>query len=439
MYGPHLMLSHAAPRVLLADAQAHSLEGDVSAARAPLSAQLGGLLCLAGVLLVTALAATSRAPLVYDEVPYLKPVALVHRYGLSLRLLSEYPEPAGLLHNVLHRALEPWTGLAPPRVRLVNPALLGLTLMATWLTLRLLGAKRPAGTSVTLIAIPSIWVMTGMVLTELPSIFLTSSSVYLLVLAQRIAPERRGSSLALALGGGALLGLAFLSRASVLVVLGALPCLVRLDWKWPAAYALGALLVAGPIIGYWGGLVPPQSVVAVGASSVSAYNLLLSFCYGAVMMLILAPRWFDLPARAMLPIAGVIVLANAFTGALEINVARSVVARLPGVVATLVPRLAGGAMLALAALFLVSSLKHLYVRRHDPVWLFLCVATLLLVASPGKITHQFSSRYTGMASGMMVMASEPFAPPSAWSVIGPAIGMMIGLASLLSYYAIGTP
>ncbi|MDR3634989.1 MAG: hypothetical protein P4L84_14385 [Isosphaeraceae bacterium] len=391
---------------------------------------------LAGLALLTAVAALSRAPLVYDEAPYLKPVALLHHDGLSLRFLHDYPEPAGLLHNVLHWVLEPLTGLKPPGVRLVNPVLLGLTILVSFLTLRLLVSEQPLGNSLAIIAIPSIWTLTGMVLTEMPAIFLTSLSVYLLLLSRQIVPGGRMVASTAALVGGMMLGAAFLSRASVLVVLGALPCLALTNWRSAAAYALGALLVAGPIIGYWGGLVPPQSVVPVATSSISAYNTILSVCYAATMMLILAPRWFDVRARWALPLVGAIILLNALTGVVEIPVLRSTIARLPEVFARAVPRLAGGAMLALASLFLFCSLKHIYVRRHDPVWLFLCFAMLLLIVSPGKITHQFSSRYTGMAAGLMVLASAPFAASVPWAMAGQVIGMLIGLASLLSYYGL---
>src|SRR5262249_125107 len=89
---------------------------------------------LFGLVILFALAALVRTPLIYDESPYIKPVALLHQYGLSLTFLREYPEPAGLLHNVLHWALEPATGLRPQLVRLVNPTLLVLTIFLTALT-----------------------------------------------------------------------------------------------------------------------------------------------------------------------------------------------------------------------------------------------------------------------------------------------------------------
>ena len=396
----------------------------------------------AGLVGLFVLAATTRAPLVYDEAPYLKPVGLLNQYGLSLRFLRDYPEPAGLLHNVLHWVLQPWTGLSPPWVRLVNPVLLALTILVTDRTLRLSGSEQPLGSSLAMLGIPFTWVLAGMALTEMPSVLLSSLSVYLLLLGRRLQSGRPAVSVATACAGGAMLGLAFLSRATVLVVLGALPCLLLSDGKRSArtvaAFAVGALVLAGPILAYWGGLVPPHSVVPVGTASFSVHNLVLSFSYGATVMLILAPHWFDLRAGWALAIIGVILALNGISGVLEIPVTRSVVARLPAAFGAVVPRLAGSAMLGLAALFVVCSVKNLYARRSDPVWLFACLAMLLLLASPGKIVHQYSSRYTGMASGMMVIASDPYAPPTAGRLFRPAVGMLIGIFSLLSYYALGT-
>jgi len=78
--------------------------------------------------------------------------------------------------------------------------------------------------------------------------------------------------------------------------------------------------------------------------------------------------------------------------------------------------------------------ENLHGGRSDPMWLFFCVSMVLLIASSGKIVHQYSSRYTAMASGMMILASDSFAPPTLWRVLRIALGMLIGLSSLLSYY-----
>jgi hypothetical protein len=227
----------------------------------------------------------------------------------------------------------------------------------------------------------------------------------------------------------------------VLIILGAVPCLLVADWRRSlpvaAAFVAGTIAVAGAVIVFWGGLVPPHSRVPVSAASFSAQYMMLSVAYAATVMIMLAPGWFNLNLRMALGIFALLFAFNAACGFVEISVAQSAVAWLsPGLPAA-IPRLAGSVMLALAALFLICSTKNLYARRSDPVWLFLCVSMLLLIVAPGKIVHQFSSRYTGMASGIMILAAAPFAAPSLWRVLGLACGMLIGISSLLSYYELG--
>ncbi len=394
-----------------------------------------GLSGLAGLL---ALAATTHVPLVYDEAPYLGPVALLHQHGLSLQFIKEYPLPAGLLHNVLHWTLEPITGLSPPLVRLVNPALLVLAVLFNFLTLRLAGATQPLASSLSVVGIPFIWIFSGLALTEMLSITLTASSVLLLVSASKSQADRPTFALTTALAGGAALGFASLNRAMVLIVLGAVPCLLVADLRRSlpvvAAFVVGALAVAGPMFVLWGGLVSLHSRVPVSTTSFSAYNMTLSIAYAATVMMILAPRWYNLNVRWALGIFVAIFALNAVSGFIEISVSRTAVAGIAPSLAASVPRLAGSTMLALAALFLICSVRNIYARRGDPIWLFFCVSMLLLILSPGKIVHQFSSRYTGMASGMIILAGEPFAAPGLWRALGVGCGMLIGLSSLLSYY-----
>jgi 4-amino-4-deoxy-L-arabinose transferase-like glycosyltransferase len=392
-----------------------------------------------GLVALLALVASTDAHLTYDEVPYLKPVALLHQQGFSLQFVESYPEPAGLLHVLIHWALEPITGLHPPLVRFVNPALMVIAIVLNFLTLRLVGSSQPLAASLSLLGIPFVWVLSGLALTEMPSIALTALSILLMVKAQKMLPEHMAVAVLAALAAGVALGVASLSRALVLVVLGALPCLLMGQSRRPmwtvAAFVLGTLAVTGPIYAVWGGLVPPHSAVPVSLTSFSLNNMTLSIAYAATAMMILAPQWFTLNARLAVSLVAAISALNAASGFMEISVAHSVVAHLPPSLAAVIPRLAGSVMLALAALFLVSSAKNIYTRRSDRIWLFFCVSMLLLIAAPGKVVHQYSSRYTGMASGMMILTSDPFAAPTLWRILGVASGMLIGALTLLSYYS----
>jgi len=163
--------------------------------------------------------------------------------------------------------------------------------------------------------------------------------------------------------------------------------------------------------------------------------MVFSLAYVSAAMIILAPRWFTLPIPMILAIVSIVMICNLVFGLVEINAASSVIQRTPTIVVYYWPRLVGSSLLALAFVFAASTVRNLYQQRHNPTWLFFCIAMLLLVASTGKITHQFSSRYTGLASGVMVLVCDPYSPPTVVKSLRLAIGSFVGLFSLLSYYA----
>ncbi len=397
------------------------------------------IVCLVGYGILFFLTALPGQPLLYDERSYLEPVASLKEHGLSLKFIKEYPQPAGLLHNVMHWTLEPLTGLEPPLVRLVNPVLLELTIVSLSLTLKQLASQAAPSTSLTMVGIPFVWVLTGFALTEMLAIFLSSWSIYCLVLGKRLQATRLLMALAIAFLGGILLGAAFLSRAPAIVILFATPLLIlteiRRSFLTILSFTLGAAIFPVSLTLCWGGFIPPNSPVLFQSSDFSFYNAALSLSYASVAMIILAPRWFAIRMSVILTTVGTVILFNGRMGLVEINAGRHVIEQLPTAFSSIWPRLAGSGMLALAVLFTFSTVKNLYQQRHDTTWLFLCTAMILVVASTGKITHQFSSRYTGLASGLMVLVSEPYSLPTVWKCVRLGVGMLIGLLSLLSYYA----
>src|SRR4051794_37891775 len=66
----------------------------------------------------------------YDEPWYLGTVQLLHERGLTRQFLLDLPGPAGPLYTFVHALFEPLTHLRVPAVRLVNPLILLLTLLA---------------------------------------------------------------------------------------------------------------------------------------------------------------------------------------------------------------------------------------------------------------------------------------------------------------------
>lgn len=397
------------------------------------------VVCIAGYCILFCFVARSGPALVYDERYYFEPIALLHQYGLSLTFLREYPQGAGLLNNVLHWALAPITGLAAPAIRLVNPLFLLLTVYGTWRILKQGGCPTPGASALGLIGIPFIWILNGMALTEMPAILLSTLSFWCLLWGKSLRAARPCAAHLVAFLAGFLLGLAFLSRQPVIVLLAAVPLLflgeLRQSVRLFAAYFCGTAVLPVAICTYWQGLVAPHAPVHVGASGISVHHIVLSLSYAAVAMLILAPRWFAMPRLLLAFTVAGVLLANLSCGLIEINAARSVIERLPAQFVAVWPRVVGSGMLALAALFCISTLHRAIEQRHNPHWLFFCAGMLLLIATAGKIPHQFSSRYTAMSCVLMVLAAAPYSVATPAKSLRLAAGMAVGYLCLMSYFS----
>jgi len=379
--------------------------------------------------------------LIYDEPAYLAPVKLLKQHGLTLTFLRNYPEPAGILHNIIHWMLEPITLLEPQRLRLVNPIFLCLTAICTYLILRLLRSESPLASALTLVGIPVVWVLSGMALTELPAILLGQLSIFLVLLSIHRFRSDGIIPVALSMVGGICLGIGFLSRPNILVIAFAAPALIQRN---PAlqktlhvviAYLFGASLIPISLILLWGGLTPPGSAVHNGVGSVSYEHLLMSLCYVSVIMLIVAPRWFSSRSAIVYVIATAAMIGNMVFGPIEIDVARSAMQYLPVPFDTWWSRVIGSIFVSLSILFVAGTVKNMRDHAFDPSWLFVCVAMILMVASAGKITHQYSSRYTGLASGVIILASDAYSPASIAKSLRVVFGMSVGIICLLTYYA----
>lgn len=399
--------------------------------------------CIAGFCILFCFVARTGPTLVYDEPYYFTTIDLLDQHGLSLTFVREYSEGAGLLNNVMHWLLAPITGLKAPWIRWINPLILVLTVYCTCLMLRLCGSPAPGASALCLIGIPYTWVLAGMALTEMLAILLSALSVLCLLQGKRLQATRPGAAHFVAFLGGFLLGMGFLSRQPVIVLVFATPVLffgeMRKSLRTLTSYACGAALLPIAVCSVWHGLAAPNSPhVHVGASSsVSVYHIILSLSYAAVAMLVLAPRWFVLRLPVLVFTVAVVVAANMLLGLVEINAARSVAQRLPAAIVAVWPRLVGSGMLAMAVLFCISTANRALEQRCNSNWLFFCTGMLLLIATAGKIPHQFSSRYTAMSCVMMVVAAAPYSEPTPGKSIRLTAGMLVGLLSLLSYYGSG--
>lgn len=392
---------------------------------------------IAAALAIVVVATTSPKAFFYDEVEYLLgTVTLLERLGPGRAFLLEYAHPAGSLFGLMHWVFEPVTRLSPPAVRLVNPALALLLVLVVARLCVHAGVSRPWTSAASLACVPMTWVLAGLALTEMVGMLCAALGLWGFVaqVASRADPVRRWGVIVLS---GLATGIAFFSRPPLLVV--AFAPLLYLSarprpWREVTVFLASAAVVVTPAVLLWGGLVPPK-VDFYSSSTFSVSHAALALGYAGVVMHLLCPAWYDWSPVSLIGVVAAAVVANALVPVLEITALGTLANRvLADSLLVVYPRLVGGLCLGVGAVFLVTTLRKVAVNRRDVAWLAVAVTMLLIVLATGKITHQFSSRYVGVAAPFMVVAAGRYRRFDRLEMFGAALGAVLGAASLLSYY-----
>lgn len=114
---------------------------------------------------------------------------------------------------------------------------------------------------------------------------------------------------------------------------------------------------------------------------------------------------------------------------------RSMVERvLPAAMVSRVAMVIPALTLALGIMFVVATALRALENRTDRRYLALLAATMLLLLTPLKITHLFSSRYAAMTLPLIVAVTYRYTSHNYWKVVRLALGGALGLASLYSYF-----
>jgi len=400
----------------------------------------GSLVAVAALAMCVLIFFTSPPRTVYDEGPFRANLELMNDRGLTREFLVEMREQSpGPLYQVVHAAAQPITGGDIRRMRLVNAA----CLFGAILALALLFAHRGAAVSLAsagqMMAIPGVWVVGGMALTESPAMLFVSSGIVLFLLTMR-TPRSLLGDMALTAIAGTLVAFAILGRQPYLMI----PVVVwvmafqagRRELVLLLTFTLFASAVPLLVFAVWGGLVPP--LVGSLQSGLNLYYPLLGFGYAGVFTLFLAPRWFRLNRPIL---GGCFVIAAVGVG---INVWTRTVQHLPmASVATplLGPASADFVALAFPVLFVVfglfflaSALIHLRLRYRNAEFAFVTLAALAILLTCAKSSAQFSSRYVVQAAPFLVAMTSEFAPAGTSRAVRLIAGAALGASSLLSYY-----
>ncbi len=377
---------------------------------------------------------------IYDEGSFRSNLELMNEMGFSRQFLVEMRgQSPGPLYQIVHAAAQPLTATRIGPMRLVNAAcLLGAILILALLFAETGWAGGLASTG-RMFAIPGLWVVGGMALTESPAMLFVASGIVLLVRTLR-TPGSLLVDVGLSAVAGTLLALAILGRQPYMVI----PVVA-----WVLAYRAGrrelillltfSLFAAvGPLLVFvtWGGLVPP--LLGGIQSGLNPYYALLGFGYAGVFTLLLAPRWFQLNRHLLavsLAVSALGVSVNLWTRTVQQLPMASVVRPLLGPGVSDIAAIAFPVLFVVFGLYFVASAAiNLRARSHDAEFLFFTLAALAIVLTCAKSSAQFSSRYVVQAAPFLMAMTAEFAPAGTSRITRLIVGATLGISSLLSYY-----
>lgn len=386
-------------------------------------------------LALIALVAGSPARYLYDERYYIQGAWLLAR-GASFRdfLLAPLNTPAGPLYPTMQWLASPLTGLQPRAVRIPNIVLLAAASAAIAYAMARWRLTDPWARAAMVLALPIIWVSTGMAFTEMPAFAFASFSLAASAWAMSASTESRGR---LWLGfamAGICFGIAILGRQPYLPAAGGFVLIAVFEprFRWPALMAAAlSCAVPLPVFLLWGGLVAPQ-VAWVGG--VDLGHGALAFAYLSALILILAPGYFLTKWQWSL-IAGLIVgLAILPFGGLPATVAEGIAVHLPRPAAHLFQLAISAMLVGGGASVIIASAINIWTRRDDRIFVLMVLLTLGLTSTAASITHQFSSRYLMAAFPFALFAVQPYFTLSRWAAGRLAAGALCGYLSLAHYF-----
>lgn len=404
------------------------IEPTAAGRRIARSAELAGAAAWVGALIVAAVATT---PLTYDEPFYLAPVAALRQYGLSFAFLANYPEATGIIHTVIQWLASPLTGLLPPGVRIVNALQVGAALIATGWLLRVVSSGD--GTfALRLMALPPMWVISGLALTEPSAIALLATS---LALVYRSATATFAQSALLALLGGTAFAASVLAKQITLAVsLGVIWLgVTQPRWRRSALVAgITALALLIPVFISWGGFAPAIATALSRGSVFSVQNAAFAFGYAALLSIPVAYHYFVFRRSDLLSsaVAGLLI-AELF--AVQSRPLWSVATRvLNNELLWVYEHAAPAAVIAAGLLFIINTARH-FSATPDPLWRASAIGLIAGLASLGAVTYSFSGRYVVILAPLMAVVLHPHRRHDWPSAILLALGYLCGAISLLAY------
>ncbi|MDM3847517.1 MAG: hypothetical protein PT119_11260 [Aphanizomenon gracile PMC627.10] len=401
-------------------------------------------------------------PPIFDEIFYVNEVHLINKLGISYQFLLDSQVAVGPLTAIIHYLLQPITHLQVPYIRLVNFCLLIGIFFTIISSLKILGYVKPHFHAMQMMCLPILWPVSGMCLTEIPAMFFSSLSLHLFLLAfcqefndkWKSLNQKYPIKLLIASLGGLFFSFAILGRQSFLPALLAFPVLLIKHQdigtnkrKYVYSFLFAALILPIIVFIIWDGIVPPLHLAKKGYISTETFSIIngfLSFAYAGIMILIVSPKAFILDKKLLLAtifLSKIIFITNIFYDFITIVPAKSVASKIFTNSSSLIiyTKITSG-ILAIFSLFcLMVIFKMILDHKNDLIYLFLCTYFLLLCATPFKIVHLFSSRYTATTLPIMMLITAKYNSydniyGNLWKPIRLTIGIVVGFLILRSFF-----
>ena len=406
------------------------------------------IVLIAGLLLLSATAIFNRNPFVFDERLFPPNVELMEKHGFGKQFLLEMNDQApGPLYEFVHLPLKGITHLTPRAMRIVNLVLFYLVIFILILLYRKSSydLNQSVYLSLHIIAITTLWQVAGLVLTEIPAMLFASLSFLFGLLLLNLPAENHKKTILYSALMGITGGLAILGRTPYLVIIpaffGVLILLRYINKKKlsiPAAflpYAVIALAMCVPVFMIWGGMVPPLQPRVSGA--IQPWHGLLACAYAGVIGFILYPKWFLFNHTILIILLAAytcfFVLALLELGFEYAPMAATVI-RVAGLnVFNMYVKFVSPLLATFGFYFLVCCWYRGKENLSNPVYLFALLASLAILATSAKISHQFSSRYVAQAAPFLVIVFVKVDPQDKWRWVRLAAGIIMGFLSLNTY------
>lgn len=400
------------------------------------------LISLGGFLAIIFINATNTTGHLWkDEHWYLYDVALLHQYGFTKEFLLKYWGPAGPLYAVVHALFEPVTQLKANRLRLMNTFFLGLIiLIISQIIIKKEGVKDLWVKSLSILSIPTIYVIGGMALTEMPAMLFLSIALFLFT--ESLSNNSQTIKITQSIAGGLCLSFAILGRQPYLLVI---PCSLlflipiknfRQNYLPVCLFIISSLLLPLYVFNIWGNIQSAKTIDT--AKGINSFYGILGLGYGAIFTLLIAPAWFYIPSKKHLKYyllgAAAIIISNVFLFQYSFLPMYTIIESTFTVnAAVTIAKIFASLIIILAAYFVISGLMRFFQKPFMPDASFYIACCFLIIATCFKVVHQFSSRYVAQAAPFMILMLAPYIKANSYKFLATIAGVVLGILSLLSF------